>query len=195
MLICMGTRKPRSEETKSRGAIERWLNEGGCATRASRAPRPDTPLRSIGRRAFVRPVEATCPSPPNDLALLTAADSASHGRSDVQLSLVTAEQEPLAIFSTTVSDEIGRLMADRAITMHTGSYGVPRDHGWADIFPGKGIAFDRVATEPRLIGPRLRGIPCTHDGLIHTDPHGRVPASPTSSPRATRPTSRSSRVA
>jgi hypothetical protein len=30
-----------------------------------------------------------------------------------------------------------------------------------------------VVTQPRLVGPRLRGIPCDHDGFIHTDLHGR----------------------
>jgi sulfide:quinone oxidoreductase len=128
----------------------------------------------IKHLAFVRPTGTTWPSPLYDLALLTAADCASRRRSDVQLSLVTSEREPLAIFGTTVSDAIRRLMDDRAITLHTGSYGVPRADGWLDIFPGGGIPFDRVVTEPRLIGPRLRGIPCGGDGFIDTDAHGRV---------------------
>jgi sulfide:quinone oxidoreductase len=32
-----------------------------------------------------------------------------------------------------------------------------------------------VVTEPRLVGPRLRGLACDGDGFIHTDAHGRVP--------------------
>ena len=31
-----------------------------------------------------------------------------------------------------------------------------------------------MVTVPRLVGPRLRGIACEHDGFIHTDTHGRV---------------------
>jgi sulfide:quinone oxidoreductase len=128
----------------------------------------------VMRLAFVRPAGATWPSLLYDLALLTAADCASRGLSDVQLSLVTPESEPLAIFGTTVSDAIRRLLDDRAITLHTGSRGVPRGHGWLDIFPGGGIPFDRVVSQPLLIGPRLRGIPCGGEGFIHTDAHGRV---------------------
>jgi sulfide:quinone oxidoreductase len=128
----------------------------------------------VNRVAFVRPAGATWPSLLYDLALLTAADCAARGLSDVRLSLVTPEPQPLAIFGTTVSDAIGRLLDDRAITLHTGSYGVPRGHGGLDIFPGGGIPFDRVVTEPRLIGPRLRGIPCAGEGFIDTDAHGRV---------------------
>ena len=33
---------------------------------------------------------------------------------------------------------------------------------------------DRIVTVPRLVGPRLRGIPCGRDGFIHTDAHGRL---------------------
>jgi sulfide:quinone oxidoreductase len=33
---------------------------------------------------------------------------------------------------------------------------------------------DRIVTQPRLAGPRLRGIPAGRDGFIHTDPHGRI---------------------
>lgn len=128
----------------------------------------------VKRVAFVRPAGATWPSLLYDLALLTGADCASRGLSDVQLSLVTPEPEPLAIFGTTVSDAIGRLLDDRAITLHTGSRGVPRGHGWLDIFPDGGIPVDLVLTQPRLIGPCLRGIACGGEGFIHTDAHGRV---------------------
>lgn len=128
----------------------------------------------VKRVAFVRPAGATWPSLLYDLALLTAADCAARDLSDVQLSLVTPEPQPLAIFGTTVSDAIRQLMDDRAITLHTGSYGVPRGHGWLDIVPGGGSSVDCVVTQPRLLGPRLRGIPCGGDGFIDTDAHGRV---------------------
>ncbi len=47
--------------------------------------------------------------------------------------------------------------------------------GWLDITPGgQRLRVDRIVTEPRLVGPRLRGIACEHDGFIQTDAHGRV---------------------
>jgi sulfide:quinone oxidoreductase len=36
------------------------------------------------------------------------------------------------------------------------------------------LPVDRVVSVPRLVGPRLRGIPSGRDGFIHTDAHGRV---------------------
>jgi sulfide:quinone oxidoreductase len=33
---------------------------------------------------------------------------------------------------------------------------------------------DRIVTLPRLVGPRLRGIPCGRDGFLSADAHGRL---------------------
>jgi sulfide:quinone oxidoreductase len=64
---------------------------------------------------------------------------------------------------------------DSGVALHTSSYGVPSHPGWLDISPGRRrLAVDRIVTEPRLIGPRLRGIPAGHDGFIQTDAHGRL---------------------
>src|SRR5699024_8276736 len=49
--------------------------------------------------------------------------------------------------------------------------------GWLDISPGaRRLPVDRIVTEPRLVGPRLRGVPCGRDGFIHVDAHGRLPS-------------------
>jgi sulfide:quinone oxidoreductase len=61
------------------------------------------------------------------------------------------------------------------VMLHTSSYAVPSRPGWLDISPGsRGMRVDRVVTEPRLIGPRPRGVPCGEHGFIDTDAHGRV---------------------
>ena len=60
----------------------------------------------VDRLAFVKPAGPTWPLPLYDLALLTAADCAAHGRSEVELSLVTPEQEPLGIFGSPASAAI-----------------------------------------------------------------------------------------
>ena len=60
--------------------------------------------------------------------------------------------------------------------LHTASYGEPGRPGWLDISPGdRRIQVDRIVTEPRLVGPRMRGLPCDRDGFVHTDAHGRLP--------------------
>jgi sulfide:quinone oxidoreductase len=131
----------------------------------------------VSKVAFVRPAGVSWPLPLYDLALLTAADCAAHGRSaGVELNLVTPEQEPLGIFGREASVGIRTLLEDAGVILHTSSFGVPARRGWLDLSPGhRRIRADRVVTEPLLVGPRLRGVPCGRDGFIHTDRHGRVP--------------------
>ena len=129
----------------------------------------------ISKLAFVRPAGPSWSLPLYDLALLTAADHAASRRPETVLSLITPEEEPLAIFGAAVSAAIRRLLDEAGVTLHTSSYGVPSAPRWLDISPGdRSMAVDRIVTEPRLIGPSLRGIPCGRDGFIHADAHGRV---------------------
>jgi sulfide:quinone oxidoreductase len=129
----------------------------------------------VNRLAFVKPAGASWPLPLYDLALMTAADCAAHQLSEVELSLITPEEQPLGIFGNAASTAIRKLLAERRVTLHTSSYGVPSNGGWLDVSPGhRRLPVDRVVTLPRLAGPRLRGIPCGRDGFIHTDAHGRV---------------------
>jgi sulfide:quinone oxidoreductase len=131
----------------------------------------------VGSIAFVRPAGVSWPLPLYDLALLTAADRAAHGRSaQVELTLVTPEPEPLAIFGRKASAGIRRLLEEAGVMLHTSSFGVAARRGWLDVSPGhRRIRADRIVTEPHLVGPRLRGVPCGPDGFIHTDRHGRLP--------------------
>ena len=109
---------------------------------------------------------ASWPLPLYDLALMTAADCAAHNRSGVELSLITPEEEPLGIFGNSASVAIRGLLAESGVTLHTSSYGVPTSPGWLDISPGdRSLAADRIVTEPRLVGPSLRGIPFRTRGI------------------------------
>jgi sulfide:quinone oxidoreductase len=129
----------------------------------------------INRVAYVKPAGASWPLPLYDLALMTAAQCNAHGRSEVDLSLVTPEEHPLGMFGSAASAKVHQLLEDAGITLYTSSYGVPARPGWLDISPGKrDLRVDRVVTEPRLVGPRIRGIACVDDGFIQTDAHGRL---------------------
>src|SRR5688500_1793471 len=50
--------------------------------------------------AFVKPSGPSWPLPLYDLSLLTGADCVAHERSEVDLSLITPEEQPLAIFGS-----------------------------------------------------------------------------------------------
>jgi sulfide:quinone oxidoreductase len=130
----------------------------------------------VNKLVFVKPAGATWPLPLYDLALMTVADCAVHGRSQVELSLVTPEQEPLGIFGNDASTTVRRLLEERGVTLYTASYAEPVRPGWLEVTPGdRVIELDRVVTEPRLAGPGMRGLPCDRDGFVHIDAHGRVP--------------------
>jgi sulfide:quinone oxidoreductase len=130
----------------------------------------------VSKLAFVKPTGATWPMPLYDLALMTAADNAAHQRRELELSLITPEEEPLGIFGPSASAAVARLLEERGVSVHTSSIGVPGVPGWLDVRPGdRRLSVDRIVTEPRLAGPRLRGIPSGREGFMHTDPHGRLP--------------------
>jgi sulfide:quinone oxidoreductase len=106
---------------------------------------------------------------------MTAGECAAHDLAAVELSLITPEEEPLGIFGSPASTAIRRLLGDSRVMLHTSSYGVPTRPGWLEISPGdRRLSVDRIVTQPRLVGPRLRGIPAGRDGFIHTDAHGRL---------------------
>jgi sulfide:quinone oxidoreductase len=126
--------------------------------------------------AFVKPAGATWPLPLYDLTLMTAADCAAHDRPEIELSLITPEAEPLAIFGAQASAAVRGLFEQAGVTVHTSSLVVGRHPGWLDLAPGdRGIPADRIVIEPRLVGPRIRGIPRGRDGFLPTDRHGRLP--------------------
>ncbi|MEA2496608.1 MAG: sulfide:quinone oxidoreductase, partial [Thermoleophilaceae bacterium] len=129
----------------------------------------------ISKVAYVKPPGPSWPLPLYDLALKTAAHCAAHGLDRVELTLVTPEEEPLALFGHNVSDAIRRLLEDSDVELYTSSYGVVNDVGRLEISPGE-CSFDvhRVVTEPRLNGPIVGGVPFDYDRFIPTDAHGGV---------------------
>ena len=129
----------------------------------------------VTRVAFVKPAGATRLLPIYDLALLTAADCAAHERADIELSLVTPEEQPLAAFGRQASETVRGLLAQCGVHLYTSSYALPGRSGQLHLRPGgRTIAVDRIVTEPRLYGRRIPGIPFDGNTFIPTDPHGRV---------------------
>jgi sulfide:quinone oxidoreductase len=115
----------------------------------------DGPGESV---AFVVPEGASWPLPLYELALLTAAELRRRSDAEHRLSLVTAEQRPLAAFGEPASDAVAGLLADAGIALHA----------------SLGNA-DWVVTLPRLRGPGIAGLPADADGFVPVDQHGAVP--------------------
>ena len=126
------------------------------------------------RLAFAVPGGITWPLPVYELALLTATHLEDAGRHEVEILVVTPEDEPLAIFGTTVSAEVAGLLAGRGIGLHAGTYPVAWDGERLEVKPGAPIAADRVVSLPRLSGPGTTGLPCDENGFLPADAHGKL---------------------
>jgi sulfide:quinone oxidoreductase len=129
----------------------------------------------IDKVAFVKPAGASWPLPLYDLVLMTATDCAAHERPGVELSLVTQRksrsrslESPPAPPSARSWTSSGWLCTRATTACHA------RPDGWRFSPGDQVLAVDRIVTQPRLVGPSLRGIPSARDGFIQTDPHGRL---------------------
>jgi sulfide:quinone oxidoreductase len=129
---------------------------------------------SLRRVAFVVPADATWTLPLYELALQTA--SAASMAPTAELTLVTAEQSPLAGFGEAAAEEVTALLERHGVMLITGAAvdEVSRD---GRLRMGLSAAFrvDQAIALPRLVGPRPRGVPCDDLGFVPVDEYMRVP--------------------
>jgi sulfide:quinone oxidoreductase len=125
--------------------------------------------------AFVVPAGTAWTLPLYEIALMTARQAWSMGVGRVRFTLVTPEDQPLALFGPTASAAIGELLEAQGIEF-VGSTYASVEHGHVLLDPG-GRQLDgaRVVSLPVLDGPDLTGVPADASGFIPTDVHGRVP--------------------
>ena len=129
-------------------------------------------LRSL---AFVVP-KPTWPLPVYEVALL-ARERAREKNVDLDITIITAEQGPLAVFGENVSVAVGGLLADGDIQTIVGA-DVESSSGGLTVHPGeRQLQFDRVVAIPRLVGPAVPGLPANADGFLPVTPHCEVSGS------------------
>lgn len=128
-------------------------------------------LRSL---AFALPAGVTWPLPLYELALLTRNYLSERGSMEIALTLVTAEESPLAIFGTRATEEMRELLETRGIALRTQSTPVSFEEGLLRLSPKGQVEVGAVVALPRLEGPKLAGIPCDREGFVPTDDYGRV---------------------
>ena len=129
---------------------------------------------SVTSVAFVVPPGASWPLPLYELAMMTAAQLAQHGRAGIRLALVTPEARPLARFDGAASEAVAELLDAAGIELHCGCYAAEVADGELRLVPDGRLAAERVVTLPRLHGPHLAGLPSNPDGFLPTDLHGLV---------------------
>lgn len=125
----------------------------------------------VSQLAFASPPQASWTLPMYELALLTAARLAELGVTGVDLTIVTPESEPLAIFGAAASGMLRSQLSDRGIRLRAGATAEQLIPGRLELSTGEAMAVEEVVALPRLEGPRIDGLPADDDGFILIDDH------------------------
>ena len=163
LLVAVGARSYEAVDgaVTFRGPLSAGSVEGALR-RAAREP--------DARVIFTAPAGANWVLPLYELALLAARELGD----GPELRVVTPESRPLELFGAVASDAVARLL-DRA---GVGWEGGLRPAAFLDrallVDDGGLIPADLVIALPKLIGPRLAGLPHDDEGFIPVDRHGRV---------------------
>ncbi len=129
----------------------------------------------IHKLAFVAPGRMAWPLPLYELALMTAGRAYDMGI-DLETTIVTPEDAPLAIFGASASSSIAELLARASIETITSAYAEVPNAREVVVNPGdRHLEVDRAIALPELFGPEVRGIPLGDHGFIRVDPYCRVP--------------------
>lgn len=128
----------------------------------------------ISSLAFLAPPRMAWPLPLYELALMTAARAYDAGI-ELETTVLTAEDSPLAIFGRVASDGVSELLSGAGVRSITSAYCEVPSPGEIVINPGDHrLRADRVIALPELYGPCVRGVPLGSHGFLATDIHGRV---------------------
>ena len=125
--------------------------------------------------AFVAPSPAAWPLPIYELALMTARRGYDMGI-DMSVTIATSEDAPLALFGTTVSATVRRLLEEHGVMTISSAHCQVHQPGRVSIHPGgRTLHVDRVVALPQLFGPSTPGVPGdSPGGFISIDPHCKV---------------------
>jgi sulfide:quinone oxidoreductase len=130
----------------------------------------------LHRLAFVVPPGPGWPLPVYELALMTAR-AAWEAQTGAEISLVTPEPAPLAVFGPRASAMVAAELRAAGVAFHGRSYAEVEKAGALTIFahPGRRrMEVDRVVALPRLVGRAPHGVPVDHAGFVSADQFGKV---------------------
>jgi sulfide:quinone oxidoreductase len=126
------------------------------------------------RLAFVTPPGVSWTLPLYELALLTASHLADMGVIGAELTVVSPETDPLAVFGPTASRMLRNLLGDRGIALKAGVCAEKIQDGELHLHPQATLEVDQVVTLAQLEGLALPGLPSDAAGFIAVDEHSRV---------------------
>jgi sulfide:quinone oxidoreductase len=127
------------------------------------------------RIAFVVPSGVTWALPMYEIALMAQRRAQELRLDDVELTIVTPEETPLAIFGPTASAAVAELLAARGIEVDPGVHAHDGEEGELILTPGnRRLQVARVIALPTMEGPAIAGLPLDEQGFIPIDQHARV---------------------
>ena len=127
------------------------------------------------RVAFVIPLAVAWPLPAYELALMTAWQADSMGRNDLEITIYTPEDAPLAMFGAAAIAALREDLDAVGIVVETGTHVVASGDGPLVAEPGaRSLGDSRVVALPRATGWALPGLPHDTRGFIQCDAHGKV---------------------
>ena len=125
--------------------------------------------------AFVVPPGVSWALPLYELALMTAREVRSMGIDDAELTMISPEGAPLAIFGPHPSDAVADLLEGAGVVFLPNAYATIERGGHISMTPGnEHLHADRIVSLPLLEGPRVPGVPFDEKGFIPVDEFGRV---------------------
>jgi sulfide:quinone oxidoreductase len=130
----------------------------------------------VRRLAFIVPPGPGWPLPAYELALMTAR-MGYDAQTAPQITLVTPEVAPLAVFGREASAAVTEELATAGVGFHSCvTAEVERGHALTVVVhPGaRRVEVDRVVALPRLVGRAPSGVPTDDDGWIKVDAHCKV---------------------
>jgi sulfide:quinone oxidoreductase len=128
------------------------------------------------RLAIVVPPGPGWPLPAYELALLIAGQARGMGM-DPEITLVTPEQAPLAIFGSRAVEVVRDELEAAGVHLELGAYASlesGRQRALVLRPSGRRLEVERVLALPLLRGRAPEGIPADPDGFVAVDAHGRV---------------------
>jgi sulfide:quinone oxidoreductase len=128
---------------------------------------------TLRRIAFAVPSGTSWALPLYELALQTAAAVRRAAR-PAELVLLTPEPAPLAVFGDAAAAGVGDVLEERGIRVSTGTMVEEYDGTRLRLRGGGSLEADTVIALPRLVGPRVPGVPSDPAGFVPVDELTRV---------------------
>jgi sulfide:quinone oxidoreductase len=124
--------------------------------------------------AFLSPGRMAWQLPLYELALMTAG-RAYDADANVEITVITPEDSPLAIFGSEASAHVQALLEKAGVKTINSAYAEVPEPGEIVINPGdRRLHAKRVVALPELYGPSVRGVPVSEHGFLRVNRFGRV---------------------